>query len=271
MSRKASERRRSAADARAGFTLIEVIIGLVVSGLLVLVVTRFFGDSHRAYNLQERLADRDQNARWVLKRLEERIMEAGANLPESGWPVIKTGDGIGGGLTMAVNPQGGTQSFYSDRPASALVPVDDEAAFRGAASVLILRANKSIAKVDIATGYNGNGFSKGLKSGAAGPDTLRLASQVSLKSGDVLYGYASEIYAVSGTDLSMGGMVLAENIESVGLSFYDSAGGSTTDWNLMHSAKVSVTARTRLPDPGYRGDGYRRVTLDSEVRMRNRP
>jgi hypothetical protein len=250
---------------------MEVVIGLVVSGLLVLVITRFFGDSHRAYNLQERLADRDQNARWVLKRLEERIMEAGANLPESGWPVIKTGNGMGGGVTLAVNPQGGTQSFYSDRPASILVPVDDESSFRGAASALILRADKTIAKADIATSYNSNGFSKGLKTGSAGPDTLRLATATALKSGDVMYGCANESYAISGTDLSMDGMVLAENIEAVNLSFYDSTGNATTDWNLMHSAKVSVTARTRLPDAGYKGDGYRRVTLNSEVRMRNRP
>ncbi|MDB5049055.1 MAG: hypothetical protein JWO30_2126 [Fibrobacteres bacterium] len=262
MSRRASE---------AGFTLIEAVIGLVVSGLLVLVITRFFGDSHRAYNLQERLADRDQNARYVMKRLEERIMEAGANLPETGWPVIKPGPDPLSGVSMAVNPRGGTQTYYNDLPASLNVPIDDEAAFRNATAVLVLRADKSVSLVDIATGYNLNGFSNGLKKGFAGQDTLRLSAAVALNSGDALYGYAKEDYVIAGTDLSMGGMVLAENIEAVTLNFFDSTGTATTDWNSMHSAKVSVTARTHLPDPDYQGDGYRRVTLNSEIRMRNRP
>jgi type IV pilus assembly protein PilW len=255
----------------AGFTLIEVVIGLVVSGILVVVVTRFFGDSHRAYNLQERLADRDQNAQYVIKRLEERIMEAGANLPESGWPVIKTGPDAASGFSLVINPRGGTQTFYNDAPASVSVPIDDETRFRNATSVLILRGDKSVQKVDIATGYNLHGYSKGLKAGSAGQDTLRLSAPVAFLAGDALYAFSKEDYTVAGTDLAMGGMVLAENIEAVSLDFYDSTGTTTSDWNLMHSAKVSVTARTHLPDPGYKGDGYRRVTMSSEIRLRNRP
>ena len=253
--------------------MIEVVIGLVVSGLLVLVITRFFTDSHRAYNLQERLSDRDQNANYVLKRLEERIMEAGANLPESGWPVIKPGPDQVSGFSLVINPRGGIQTFYSDVPVSAYVPVDDEALYHSASSVLILRndAAKTVEKADIDLGYNMHGFVNGLKKGSAGQDSLKLSLPVAFESGDAFYAYTKEDYAVAGTDLSMGGMVLAENIEAVSLSFYDSTGSETSDWNLMHSAKVSVTARTHLPDPGYQGDGYRRVTLNSEIRMRNRP
>jgi prepilin-type N-terminal cleavage/methylation domain-containing protein len=262
MSRKVSE--------AAGFTLIEVIIGLVVSGLMLLVITRFFRDSHRAYNLQEKIADRDQNARYVLKRLEERIMEAGANLPESGWPVIKPGADALSGMSLAVNPRGGSQAFYADRPASRNVPVDDLTGFRKAISVLVLRTDKSVERIGIAVGYNTDGFSKGLKPGTAGQDTVRLASAVALKSGDAVYGYVEETYSVADTRLSMDGMVLAENIETVSLSFLDSTGAATGDWNRMHSARVSVTARTPIPDPGYPGDGYRRVTLNSEIRLRNR-
>jgi type II secretory pathway pseudopilin PulG len=274
MCQKASDRAPTKpASARAwGFTLIEVVIGVVVSGILVLVVTRFFNDSHRAYNLQERLADRDQNAHYVLKRLEERIMEAGANLPESGYPVILPGSDKAGGFSLVINPRGGTQSFYKDTPPTLNVPIDDESLYRTATAVLILRGevDKTVRKLDIDLGYNLNGFASGLKKGSGGEDTLRLKAAFAFESGDALYAYTKEDYAVTGTDLSMGGMVLAENIETVSLNFYDSTGSSTLDWNLMHSAKVSVTARTHLPDPGYAGDGYRRVTLNSEIRLRNR-
>ena len=257
----------------AGFTVIEVTVGLAVSGVLVLVITRFFNDSHRAYNLQERLADRDQNAQFILKRMEERIMEAGANLPESGWPVIVPGPDGQSGFSLAVNPRGGTQTFYVDRAADIELPVDDGDGFRGATDVLVLRKDHSqpAQKVAIATGYHWGGYSQGIKQGGAGQDTLRLQQPLDLKAGDAIYAYANEDYAVSGTDVSMQGMVLAEDIEIVNLGFYDSSGASTTDWNAMHAAKLSVTARTRQPDPGYQGDGYRRVILNSEVRLRNRP
>jgi prepilin-type N-terminal cleavage/methylation domain-containing protein len=269
MSRARSDLRRAA----AGFTLIEVIIGVVVSGILVLVITRFFNDSHRAYNLQDRVADRDQNAQWVIKRLEERIMEAGANLPEDGWPVIVPGSSRRGGFSLGVNPRGGTQTMYSDRAPAKEVPIDDGTAFRGANAVLVLRNDKKkpVEKIRIDAAYRMGGYSQGVKDGNGGQDTLRLEQTVDLEAGDAIYAYVSEDYAVQGTEVSMGGMVLAEDIEAVELEFYDSAGTSTSDWNAMHSAKVSVTARTRLPDPGYQGDGYRRVTLNSEVRMRNRP
>jgi prepilin-type N-terminal cleavage/methylation domain-containing protein len=257
----------------SGFTLIEVVIGLAVSGILILVITRFFTDSHRAYNLQERLADRDQNAQWVLKRIEERLMEAGANLPDSGWPVIVPGANPRSGFTLAVNPHGGSQTFYQARAADRRVPVDDGASFKGASALLILRADKSkpVEKAKIDLGYNQGGFTKGFKQGSNGQDTLRLETKLALAPGDVAYGFATEEYAIAGTDVSMGGMVLAEDIESVALDFYDSTGAPTTDWNSMHAAKVSVTARTRQPDPGSPGDGYRRVILNSEVRLRNRP
>jgi type II secretory pathway pseudopilin PulG len=256
-----------------GFTLVEVVIGLAVSGLLILVITRFFSDSHRAYNLQERLADRDQNAQWVLKRIEERLMEAGANLPDSGWPVIVPGANPRSGFSLGVNPHGGSQTFYQMRAADKRLPVDDGASFKGATAVLILRADKAspVVKAKIDLGYNQGGFSKGFKTGSNGQDTLRLEEPVALGAGDIAYGFASEDYTVAGTDVSMGGMVLAEDIEAVALDFYDSTGAPTTDWNAMHAAKVSVTARTRQPDPGSPGDGYRRVILNSEVRLRNRP
>ncbi|MDB5104406.1 MAG: hypothetical protein JWP91_2095 [Fibrobacteres bacterium] len=246
---------------------------MAVSGILVLLITRFFSDSHRAYNLQERLADRDQNAHYVVKRLEERIMEAGAYLPESGWPVIKPATGSPAGFSLAINPRGGTQTYYDDRPASFTVPIDEESLFRNAAAILIQRGDKAspISQVDIATGYNLDGYAKGLKKGPSGQDSLRLASATAFNSGDQIYAFTREDYDLNGTDLSMGGIVLAENIESVRLTFFDSAGTATTAWDRMHSAKVSVTARPHLPDPGYQGDGYRRVTLNSEIRMRNRP
>jgi type IV pilus assembly protein PilW len=259
--------------ASRGFTFMELMIGMVVSGLLVIVITRFFRDSHRAYNVQELLSERDQNAQYVLNRIGDRLMEVGANLPESGIPIVLPGVTPSSPFSLIVNPAGGSQSFYADLSATQNIPIDDETGYSNATAVLIVRADRGmpVELTDIATGYNLNGFTKGLKKGIDGPDTLRLSSAKGFVTGDALYAYSKEDYSVASTDLSMGRMVLAEDIESLGLNFYDSTGTATTDWNKMHSAKVSVTARTQRPDPGYTGDGYRRVTITSEIRLRNRP
>ena len=278
MSPRASDPRdfsgvRPARGPAVGFTLIEVMIGMLISGLMVVVVTRFFKDSHRAYNVQELLADRDQNAQYVLKRLEERVMEAGANLPGNGFPIIVPGANPNNGFSLVINPRGGMQTFYADLPATQALPVDDASTYKAATSLLIVRADKSkpVETADIATNYNLNGFVKGIKKVPGSQDLLRLTAAVDMRSGDAVYAYSKEDYSVSNTNLSMGNMVLAEDIESLGLGFYDSTGAPTSDWNAMHSAKLSVTARTQRPDPGFSGDGYRRVTITSEVRMRNRP
>src|SRR3954468_297865 len=104
-----------------GFTVAEVAVGLAVSGILVVTLTRFFNDTHRAYNLQERLADRDQNAQYVLKRVQERLMELGAGLPDSGYSLVTPSVA---GFSIIVNLRGGTQSFYSDVPSMASVAID---------------------------------------------------------------------------------------------------------------------------------------------------
>lgn len=273
MSRRISERDLRAEGGEAGFTLAEIVVALAVASILGVFITRFFSDSHRAYNLQERMVDRDQNAQYVLKRLADQIMEAGANLPDSGWPVIQQ-DVPKGGFTMSINPRGGTQTFFSDLGASRFIPVDDETAYNEATSILIVRADKAkpIEQVNVDVGYNSNGFVKGLKQGAGtDPDTLALTQSVGINNGDALYAFANQAYALSGTDFSVSGIALAEGIESVSLNFYDATGSVTSDWRAMHSAKVTVTARTSLPDPGSPGDGYRRVTVNSEVRLRNRP
>ena len=74
--------------AERGLTLIELLVGIAVSGVLIIGLVRFFKDSHRAVDSQDQLAERNQNLAYVLKKLSDRLMEAGSALPDSAWPVI---------------------------------------------------------------------------------------------------------------------------------------------------------------------------------------
>lgn len=246
---------------------------MIVSGLLVVGVTRFFTDSHRSYNLQEKLSERDQNGQYVIRHLEDRLMEAGANLPDSGAILIDAGKSPEDGFNLAINPRGGIQPIYSDLASGLLVPLDDHTGFREASSVLLVPIDKSKAPeiLAVATSYSQGGFIKGLKDGNQAQDTLRLASARGFQTGDMLYAYSRQAYRLEDGKLTLQGMVLAENLDSLELTFQDGTGKATKDWNAMRSARLSVTVRTSEPDLANTPDVFRKVTLTSEVRLRNRP
>ena len=256
-----------------GFTMVEVMVGVMVSGLLVVGVTRFFTDSHRNYNLREKLSERDQNGQYVVKHLEDRLMEAGANLPDTGMILIEPGKAPEDGFNLAINPRGGVQPIYSDLPSGNRVPLDDQTGFREASSVLLVPIDKAKAPeiLTIETSFSQGGFVKGLKDGSQAQDTLRLASARAFKTGDMLYAFASQDYVLKDGMFTMKGVVLAENLDALELTFQDAAGNPTKDWYAMRSAKLAVTVRTSEPDLANTPDIYRRVTLTSEVRLRNRP
>jgi prepilin-type N-terminal cleavage/methylation domain-containing protein len=57
-----------------GFTLVEVLVALVASGVLFWGLARFFKSFNRSFNTQEQIADRNLNAHYALKRLSEALM-----------------------------------------------------------------------------------------------------------------------------------------------------------------------------------------------------
>jgi prepilin-type N-terminal cleavage/methylation domain-containing protein len=262
----------SAGKGSKGFTLLEVIVGLVVSSLLVLGATRFFNDSNRSFNLQERLVERNQNAQYVLKHLEERFMEAGANLPEEACAVIVPFPGQDVGFTMTVNPRGGVQAMYADLLPTLSVPVDEWNAFRAASTVLLVHADKNLAaeELAIATDYNQGGFVNGLKEGAGAQDSIRLRVAKAFKYGDILYACARHEFALTGDKLTMDGMELAENIQGLDLAFLGQDGTPTKDWKQMRSARLMVKVKTASPAQADSTAPFHSVALSSEVRMRNR-
>ena len=67
-----------------------------------------------------------------------------------------------------------------------------------------------------------------------------------------------------------GGQPLADNIESLEFSYFDGGGNVTLNPPDIRMVKVTITARTNLSDPQLKGgDGYRRRTLSSHIKVRN--
>jgi len=67
-----------------------------------------------------------------------------------------------------------------------------------------------------------------------------------------------------------GSQVIAENVENLQLEYFDANGNITANPPDIRMVKVTVTAKTNMSDPDYKGgDGYRRRILSSNIKVRN--
>jgi hypothetical protein len=248
---------------------------VTIAGILLVMVGRFFSDSHQIANIQEQIIERDQNAHFVIKRLSEAMMQAGADLPSTGWPFLEPLQNPAASVGLGVNPRGGIQVISAPMAGIRNIPIDDEKKFAKARYVLIDGrdpfALTQMAAIDV--DYSQGGFVNGIKSVSTDRDTLRLTAPVTLAADDVIYAYEVENYRLENGHLMLGGVVLAENIDSLSVTFFGQDQSLTKDWKAMRSVKVSVTARIALPDPRVSpstGDPHHKLSLSTTVRFRNR-
>lgn len=260
-------------DSEKGLTLVEVTVAIVVSGILIVGLVRFFKDFNRSYNNQEQVADRDQNAHYTVKRLSEAFMSAGANLPSKGWAMISLPEGNPGPrLVISVNPRGGVQYMAAPLFNALEIPVDDPKGFAKAAYVLVDPQADGLATTRnaIDRNYNADGFANGIKPTGTGA-IIRLTGSVTLAVGDAVYAYDEEDFRLQDGNLTLDGNVLAENIQNLSFAALTANQTPTNQWSAMRSGRIKVTARTRARDPHYdQNDGYRKLDLSMDVLLRNR-
>ncbi len=268
-----------------GFTLVELTVTMVVAVILITALVRFYKDTYRTYSIQEEIADRNQNANYTLSKMVEVLQQAGSLLPDtaSGWKVITI---AGGNVRIGINPRGAMQFNGTAAGSSYFIPVGDATLFANTSNVLLntthvlidyVAPGVAVLKDSIDQGYNTGGFVNGVKDNATGMDSIRVITAVALAIGDKVYGYREDVYALSGSDLVIrpsgnisAQMVLAENIDSLGITFLTNAGVTTTAWKTMRSAKITVRARTERPDPKLPAPGYRKITLPMNIILRNK-
>jgi len=278
MSRSGSEARRE-----SGFTLTEVVVGMVVATILTVALVRFYKDSYKTYSMSEQVAERDQNARFIVNKFVEVFQQAGAALPDTGWVSLSKS---GSTLIVGVNPRGAEQFNTQATTLNNVVAVSDAKMFANSSNALLNTSHVLIDYVDpaaatvkiaIDAAANSNGFVKGIKDNATGLDSIRLVTAVRLAVGDRIFGYREDHYLLSGGNLvirpngTVGSeMVLAENIDSLGFTFRDAKGLSTTLWKDMRSVSMTVRARTAKADPRLPPPGYRKISLPMNIILRNR-
>src|SRR5271157_2399698 len=106
-----------------GFTLLELLVGVGVSAILILGLTRLFWSALDSYSLQDQFTEMNQNAKFAMEEVSNVLMQAGANC------ILVDGDTLNkdsiissvastpcNSFTVKVNPRGG---FFTVTPATA--------------------------------------------------------------------------------------------------------------------------------------------------------
>jgi prepilin-type N-terminal cleavage/methylation domain-containing protein len=266
---------RSRCKGPGGFTLLEMLVALTITGFVVSAAYGIYVAQHRNWIVQEQITDMQQNARAAMHELETRIRMAGYGLPAGLQPIY------------AWNTDPDTIAVLSKNESACEAPIEHSMPQPGSE----LRCD----------GHDISCFEKNTWAYIYDPfaDTGEFfyithvqvsASHIQHNNSPLSrrYPQASVVtmvdsykFYVDTTDSNHPnlmlvregnqGYVYAEDIEDLQLR-YGLANGVFVDVppaaSVVREVLVTITARTERRDPQFQGR-YRRRTLTSEVKVRN--
>lgn len=275
-----SEQAEGRADGSAsGITLLELMVAIVVSSIVIIGLARLFSTTVDHYSMQTQLSELHENTQYAVKYLSDAIMQVGADLPDSGIAIFEQPYAGADSVAVLVNPRGAAHYVERTTTGVKVLAVDDASAFidRYGRELKILRKPyvrwDAVEEYSFDIAYTSDGaFSGGVDTIN---DSIAVSKAMDLERGDAIFAYLIESYYLDSMKLYHDDNVVAENIDSMAITFYDSTGTTaTTEWDDARSAEVCVRGRTSSPIRGYtdpnEGDAYKRLTLRMKFRLRNK-
>jgi prepilin-type N-terminal cleavage/methylation domain-containing protein len=266
-----------------GLTLIELIIALLISGILIAALYRTFIGQQKTYTVQEQVVDMQQNVRVSINKMMSEIRMAGFGnvmyvLSMPGMPV-----GVNG-FTQVITPGantitivGGLKQIRRDNGN----PITIDSASDN--TITLDYTPKEDEFNTEAKRYISIGGVESFKFQINGKIlTLDSALKLNHPKGTPIFKIQAITYDLGISDgknvlrrnENTGGnpQPLAENIENVQFEYIDANGNPTADPLNIWMVRVTVTARTDMSDPEYKGGvgGFRRRIIASNIYIRNR-
>ncbi len=251
-----------------GLTLIELLIALVLSSILIAALYRVFISQQKTYTVQDQVADMQQNVRGAISQMVKEIRMAG----------------YGGDLTIFGSINGFTDMITPAGHSITIILADEIGALKqnvAKGTNQLKVTNARVFNTDKKKYLCLNGLNNYLVQSITG-DTILLTT--SLAEGHPINEPVYLVKAIS-YDLGLkgsktilrrnentggGAQPLAENIESLQFIYFDKNGDEIVSPPDIRMVKVTVTSKTDVLDPGYKGgDGYRRRTLSTNIKVRN--
>jgi prepilin-type N-terminal cleavage/methylation domain-containing protein len=265
-----------------GLTLIELLIAMAISAILIAAIYRTFIGQHKVYTAQEQVVDMQQNVRVAINRMMREIRMAGfGNVSD----VLSLSGGVNG-FTDVITPNDNSITIVGG--------------FRQISKLAVSAAsgqNKiTVANAGDAFEFNGainhyisiGGLESNTVQSITGAD-LTLDPNYPLKvthpAGTPIFKIHAIRYGIRRNDdgvlvlfrdlypntVSSQRDTVAENIESVQFEYFDANTKPTAIPANIRMVKVTVTARTSISDPEFKGGtgGFRRRVISSNILVRN--
>lgn len=274
-----------------GITLIELLVVLVISSIFIAAIYRIFTRQQKSYIVQEQVVDMQQNVRVAVNKMMREIRMAGFGNPNI-WPFQATG----GPFNSIFTPTNNANNVGTN---------DDQVTIIGAfeqISTLASEASIGTNKIQLQNVSDASQFDTGNRRyiciggietntvANINGDIITLSNNITNRhvTGTPVFKVKAITYrlrmdndrptmpVLAREDHTDGGgsIAMAENIENLQFR-YTLADGSETDSPAnpanIRMVRVTVTARTNIPDPEYRGDpqGFRRRQIASNIQVRN--
>jgi prepilin-type N-terminal cleavage/methylation domain-containing protein len=274
---------------KKGITLIELLIALVISAILIAGIYKTFISQQRTYAVQDQVVEMQQNVRAAINKMlrEIRMTNFGRVvydedqslsyiLPVNGFGTILTTNPnnitIVGAFEQIKDAGGNPIRVGAFTPAPgatiSLVDQDGNPAFTGefnnaANSYLSIGGQECFTVVPAGT------TSVLTLTGTRTP--TEPVGHFVFKVQAVTYDLDAVTFRLRRNENTGGGpQPLADNIEALQFQYFNSSGSQTLIPNSTKTIQVTVTARTKEPDPDFKGgDGYRRRQIVSTIQLRN--
>jgi prepilin-type N-terminal cleavage/methylation domain-containing protein len=267
---------------KRGVTLIELLIALAISAILVAGIYRVFISTQRSYVVQDQVVEIQQNVRGAINKMMREIRmvnfgrvvsfnESSGNFDSNILPMNLSGQLFPTVLTTNPNDItiiGGFEQIRRDNGDPIVI---------ASASGNQITLNYATDKFD---GANNRFLSIGGEESfvvlSRSVATLTLDRTPTTKpAGHFIFKIRAVTYSLNGLqlrrDINVGPpQPLADNIESLQFQYLKADGTQTLIPNSTTSVQVTITARTKDPDPTYGSDGgFRRRQIVSTIQLRN--
>lgn len=244
-----------------GFTIIEMIVSVAIGMLILWVTLSLFYYQRKSFTVQEQLSEMQQNLRAAMDIMSREIMMAGYKA---------------GTTSVFSESSAGTITFICDIDSDIATPLNTYNAPVGTTTIYVSLTPDSDFSIDSSDYIY---LSEGTKteivlSNSGGSHLTGEPDPIFLNSG-LVYSYNTGSATVRTVEQITFGLdkgelqitrntqPLAENIETLSFTYGNTSAG-TTD-----TVTIAITAKTDKSDPHYTGDGYRRGTLTSTIKLRN--
>jgi type II secretory pathway pseudopilin PulG len=263
---------------KMGYTLVELLVGLLLSAMLLALLARDFVFTARTKGEMEDLLETQQGVRAALSALTQELRQAGACLPRTGDVVALAGTNSGTTDSLTVRIGKTTTDLVCIRTVStASAPIGQ--------TYVDVQSTSGFAVGDWVYLRDSAGSGDSFTLTSIAPDRLYLSDAV-----DRVYGAGSGVYAVEERHYSIstaigrpvlmvtvdGGTAqpLVDNVEAFNVKYVttpcppcDELDEPTDDdWPLVREVSVRVTVRSAHQN---RSGEYVRLTDETNIKPRN--